>query len=113
MIVPDYIERSKRKTLSLTVLKDGNIIVKAPISMKDDIIYRFVNEKQGWIREKLMVVKENKAKFEDVIGLKTFLLFGQTRRKRCTLIRISVVTNISKLPWKTMRIYMANITTAM
>ena len=26
MIVPDYIERSKRKTLSLTVLKDGNII---------------------------------------------------------------------------------------
>jgi len=76
MIVPDYIERSKRKTLSLTVLKDGNIIVKAPISMKDEVINRFIEEKQGWIREKLMIVKENKAKFEDVIALKSFLLFG-------------------------------------
>ena len=80
MIVPDYIERSKRKTLSLTVLKDGNIIVKAPISMKDDIIYRFVNEKQGWIREKLAKINENKTKFEDVIAFKTFLLYGNRYR---------------------------------
>ena len=76
MIVPDYIERSKRKTLSLTVLKDGNIIVKAPISMKDDIINRFIEEKQAWIRSKLAIVKENKTKFEDVIGFQSFLLYG-------------------------------------
>ena len=76
MIVPDYIERSKRKTLSLTVLKDGNVIVKAPLNMKDEIINRFVEDKQKWIREKLMAVKENINKFEDFIGYKTFLIYG-------------------------------------
>ncbi|MBQ4542128.1 MAG: DUF45 domain-containing protein, partial [Clostridia bacterium] len=58
MIVPDYIERSKRKTLSLTVLKNGNVIVKAPISMRDEVINRFVEDKQSWIREKLSSIKE-------------------------------------------------------
>lgn len=76
MIVPDYVERSKRKTLSLTVLKNGNVIVKAPISMCDETINRFVEEKQNWIREKLATVKETQHKFEDVIGLKKCLIYG-------------------------------------
>lgn len=76
MIVPDYIERSKRKTLTLTVLKDGNIIVKAPISMKDDVINRFVEDKQSWIREKLSIVKENKNKYEDILLFRSVLLYG-------------------------------------
>ena len=76
MIVPDYIERSKRKTLSLTVLKDGNIIVKAPISMSDRMINKFIEDKQAWIREKLSIVKENKNKYEDILSLEKFLLFG-------------------------------------
>ena len=88
MIVPDYIERSKRKTLSLTVLKDGNIIVKAPISMKDEVINRFVEEKQGWIRSKLAIFKENKTKFEDVIGFRQFLLYGN----RYTILKSQVKT---------------------
>ena len=76
MIVPDYIERSNRKTLSLTVLKDGNIIVKAPISMKDDVIERFVFDKQDWIKSKLMTIKETKSKFDDVMHYQKFLLYG-------------------------------------
>lgn len=76
MIVPDYIERSKRKTLSLTVLKNGSVIVKAPISMRDEIINRFVEDKQNWIREKLASIKETQNKFEDIISLKKFLIYG-------------------------------------
>ena len=76
MIVPDYIERSNRKTLSLTVLKDGNVIVKAPISMKDDVIEKFVFDKQDWIRSKLMTIKETKNKFDDVMHYQKFLLYG-------------------------------------
>ena len=76
MIVPDYIERSNRKTLSLTVLKDGNIIIKAPISMKDDVIEKFVFDKQDWIRSKLMTIKETKNKFDDVMHYQKFLLYG-------------------------------------
>ena len=76
MIVPDYIEMSNRKTLSLTVLKDGNIIIKAPISMKDETIEKFVFDKQDWIRSKLMTIKETKNKFDDVMHYQKFLLYG-------------------------------------
>lgn len=76
MITPDFIERSNRKTLSLAVLKDGNIIVKAPISIKDEIIQNFVQDKQNWIKEKLFLINQTKAKFEDVCEYKKFLLYG-------------------------------------
>jgi len=92
MIVPDYIERSKRKTVSLTVLKDGKVIVKAPILMKDEAIFRIVNEKQGWIREKLAKMIENKTKFEDVIGFKTFLLYGNRYKVVKSLVK-TIETN--------------------
>ena len=76
MIVPDYIERSKRKTLSLTILKNGNVIVKAPLKMKDEVINHFVEDKQSWIREKLSTIKENQNKFEDVISMQKCLIYG-------------------------------------
>lgn len=76
MITPDYIERSSRKTLSLTVLKDGNVVVKAPIGMRDETINRFVEEKQNWIREKLFIVNQTMERFDDVVHYQKFLLYG-------------------------------------
>ena len=76
MIVPDYIERSNRKTLTLTVLKDGVVLVKAPISMSDEKINNFIEEKQGWIRSKLMLVQNTNNKFDDIIHYQRFLLYG-------------------------------------
>lgn len=76
MIVPDLIERSKRKTLSLSVMKDGAIIVKAPLSMQESVINKFIEEKQGWIKEKLAIVNKTNNKFEDIIKYKAFLLYG-------------------------------------
>ncbi len=76
MITPDFIERSNRKTLSLAVMKDGNVVVKAPISVKDEIIRRFVEDKQNWIREKLYLINQTKAKFDDVTNYKKFMLYG-------------------------------------
>ena len=76
MIVPDYIERSKRKTLSLTVLKNGCVLVKAPINMQDEIINNFVEAKQSWIREKLASIKETQNKFEDVISGQKVMIYG-------------------------------------
>lgn len=76
MITPDFIERSNRKTLSLSVLKNGSVVVKAPISMSDSTISKFVEEKQNWIREKLMIVSDNISKFDDVLNYRTFLIFG-------------------------------------
>lgn len=76
MIVPDIIERTNRKTLSLSVMKDGAVIVKAPISMQESVINRFVAEKQNWIKEKLLIVNKTNDKFEEVINYKSFLLYG-------------------------------------
>lgn len=76
MITPDYIERSNRRTLSLSVLKDGSVVVKAPLRMKDEVISNFVESKQSWIREKLMLIHETRNKFEEVIHYKKFLLYG-------------------------------------
>ena len=76
MITPDYIERSNRKTLSLSVLKDGSVVVKAPIRMRDEVISRFVEDKQEWIKSKLFIVNKTINKYEDVVGYKSFLLYG-------------------------------------
>ena len=76
MITPDYIERSNRKTLSLTVMKDGNVVVKAPLKMSDEIINNFVLEKQNWIKEKLAFVKQMLSKYDDIANYKKFLLYG-------------------------------------
>ena len=76
MITPDYIERSNRKTLSLAVMKDGNIVVKAPLRVKDEVIMHFVEDKQNWIREKLFIVNQTRAKYEDVVSYKKFMLYG-------------------------------------
>ena len=76
MITPDYIERSNRKTLSLAVMKDGNVVVKAPLNMEDSVIKRFVWDKQGWIKDKLFMINQTKSKFEDIINYKKFLLYG-------------------------------------
>lgn len=76
MILPDYIERSNRKTLSLSVMKDGAVCIKAPINMRDEVINRFVCEKQDWIRSKLAIINETKNKFAEVISLSKFLVYG-------------------------------------
>ena len=76
MIVPDYIERSNRKTLSLTVLKDGVVLVKAPISMKDETINKFIEDKQEWIRSKLLIINNTRSKFDDILHYQKFLLYG-------------------------------------
>ena len=76
MITPDFIERSNRKTLSLIVLKDGQVVVKAPIKVREDVINKFVEDKQGWIKEKLSLVNKTIEKFDDVVHYQRFLLYG-------------------------------------
>ena len=76
MITPDFIERSNRKTLSLAVMKDGNIVVKAPLRVKDEVIMHFVEDKQNWIKEKLFIVNQTRTKYDDVVKYKKFMLYG-------------------------------------
>ncbi len=76
MITPDLITRSNRSTLSLSILKDGQIVVKAPLKLSNERIQKFVFEKQAWIREKLTIIENNRQKYEEVISYRRFMLFG-------------------------------------
>lgn len=44
---------SNRKTLALQV-KDGQVIVRIPYGMSQDIVERFISSKQSWLNKKLM-----------------------------------------------------------
>mgnify|MGYP000246631501 CR=1 FL=1 len=50
--------RSARKTMTLEVRRDGNVIVRAPLRTGLPRIKRFVNQKQDWVLECLERTKE-------------------------------------------------------
>jgi len=76
MIVPDEVIRSNRRTLSLSILKNGKVVVKAPTKMREETISNFISSKQGWIQTKLNAVYATNAKFQDVISMEKVLIFG-------------------------------------
>ncbi len=43
--------RSRRKTLSLSVMEDGEIIARAPLRMSDGAVAAFVKEKEAWLQK--------------------------------------------------------------
>ncbi len=49
--------RTDRKTLSIQ-LKQGEIIVRAPLRMKDKVIYSFIESKKSWIEKNLAKMEE-------------------------------------------------------
>ncbi len=52
LLKPNQIIRSKRKSLSLVIKNDGEFIVRAPLKMKEDDIYKFIFQKKDWIIKK-------------------------------------------------------------
>ena len=77
MITPDLIQRENRKTLILSIMKDGRVIVKAPKSLKDDVIDKFVLDKQKWLNSKLAIIKSTKEQFSDCINYQASLVYGE------------------------------------
>ena len=52
--------RSDRKTIALIVKPDGQLVVRAPLRATDDQIWRFVNQKEEWIRSKQDFFSQNR-----------------------------------------------------
>ena len=57
--------RSSRKTLSIQ-LKNGEIIARAPLRMKDKDIYNFIESKKTWIEKNLAKIEEREKAISDV-----------------------------------------------
>ena len=61
MISPQII-RSNRKTLSLSINENADLVVRAPSRVSDDEIQKFISEKSAWIDNKQRLIK---AQLED------------------------------------------------
>jgi len=55
--------RTKRRTVSLTVARNGAIEVRAPLGMPEDKITAFVEKHASWIAEK-QILQNQRAQFE-------------------------------------------------
>lgn len=59
----DYkLEKSIRRTISVTVLYNGQIVVRAPLYMPEKDIDAFVNKKAVWIERKVKEAKQKSAR---------------------------------------------------
>jgi predicted metal-dependent hydrolase len=52
------IQKSNRKTMSLSITKEGEILVKAPSFLRDEEIAAFVQKHRGWILKQIALWKE-------------------------------------------------------
>ena len=56
-MIPDQIIRSKRKTLSISINENAQLIVRAPNRISDAKIQEFINEKSSWIIKNKNLIK--------------------------------------------------------
>ena len=57
--------RSSRKTLSIQ-LKHDEIIARAPLRMKDEEIYNFIESKKSWVEKNLAKIEEREKAISEV-----------------------------------------------
>ena len=78
----DKIIRSKRKSFSLEVNRDGSLIVRAPKNASDKAIHNIVNKKRFWIRDKMKFVNKKYSKLfeKEFVNGEGFLYLGDVYR---------------------------------
>jgi len=96
---PNKIIRSKRKTLSLTINENAELIIRAPNRLSIEKIQDFINEKENWINRKKRLI-ENQIK--DVTSNHNKLLYLGN------LFPINVEQNASKELFFTGEEFIAN-----
>ena len=77
MVEPSVIIRTNRRSLSLTIDKNGELIVKAPKRMEVDDIFRFIRQKESWITTKQNLVKSNLMKNKKIVDYTVYLFCGK------------------------------------
>lgn len=70
--------KSKRKTISIQILNNGEILVKAPVGTSNKFINDFIVKKQNWIVSHQQKVLEEQAKNNDYILLNKIIIFGES-----------------------------------
>ena len=74
---PTKILWSNRRSLSLSVLQSGEVVVKAPVGLPMTEIEKFVKQKERWIQSKLDRVNRVNLQNQDIINYQKILVFGE------------------------------------
>lgn len=90
MVIPDTIIRTNRRSLSLTIAKDGRLVVRAPKRLSMEYIYSFIKQKEKWILNKQREILNSKQCNAKLTGYKQFLFLGKEYEK----IEINKLKNI-------------------
>lgn len=71
--------RSKRRSIALEIQEDGTLIVRAPHSLKEAVIQKFVSQKQEWIDKTTHRVLQRREQFrpKQFVEGETFLYLGK------------------------------------
>lgn len=77
MIKPDLILRSHRRSLCLTITKEGSLVVHAPTRLSMNEIQKYIAEKEKWISTKQKEIQAKLNINKDVIAYRQFLFFGK------------------------------------
>ena len=81
MVTPTKILRTNRRSLSLTIAKDGSLIVRAPKRLSMDYIYSFIKQKEKWILTKQRQIENNHIVNESIYTYDELLFCGKKYKK--------------------------------
>ena len=82
LVKPDEIIRTKRKSIALIVERDGRLIVRAPMRVKDERINELIKQKEKWILKKQEQVKAYYPPFvsKEYVNGEGFWFLGQIHK---------------------------------
>ena len=109
LLAPTQIIHSKRRTISLTIDRDGSFIVRCPIKTKDVEIYDFINKKAKWIKSKRLDAMNSSYKplqFKD--GEKVLILGNEYEMSLIDAKKVKVVENQILIPKTDSETYLKN-----
>lgn len=74
----DQLIRSNRKTISIQIQRDGQVLVRAPLRAPEHLIRAFVESKRDWINEKKLLAAQSTVQPARKFAQgETFLLLGK------------------------------------
>ena len=69
--------REKRKTLKITINKEGKLIVFCPVNLSIEKINNILTQKEKLINKKIKSIQNNNNKYASIFHFKKTLLFGK------------------------------------
>ena len=72
------LKKSKRKTLAISIRRDGSVIVKSPLAVKISLIKEFVSKKADWILKHQTNMKERQLVSKKYISGEVFTFLGRS-----------------------------------